>query len=267
MGISAIDEKFEDALKVFEKQVGEATQFWFASAALNEVSRRRRVVLNTLSENPTFWNTVRGGLQSHALVALGRVFGSGRHNIDTLMSMAREQRTLLFSSSALEERKKRLTAGSPAWLPAFMKSAHVPTAQEIERLDRLVEQHRAKYSSQYQIIRDKEIAHTVISDRTYLEGLYAKTRIRDLERLIVFLNQLYDALWNMYFNGRRPRLRPARFSVKSLVRRPIGQLRSGATQERIVAETRRSLQMLVRGHQAQRSHEARLRNVRLLRYR
>ena len=91
--------------------------------------------------------------------------------------------------------------------------------------------------------------------------------MRDLERLIVFLNQLYDTLWNMYFNGGRPRLRPARFSVKGLVRRPTSHLRSNATQERIVAETRRSLEMLVRGHQAQRSHEARLRNVRLLRHR
>src|SRR4051794_18304198 len=101
MATPVADTEFEDALKVFQIQVAEATQFWFASAAINEVARRNKRVLNTLNENPLFWNTVRGGLQSQSLVALGRIFGTGRKNIDTLMKLTRDRRTVLFSRAAL----------------------------------------------------------------------------------------------------------------------------------------------------------------------
>jgi hypothetical protein len=49
--------------------------------------------------------------------------------------------------------------------------------------------------------------------------MFQKTRIRDFEKLIVFLNQLHDVLREMYQNGRRPTLRPMPYSVRSLVRR------------------------------------------------
>jgi len=49
--------------------------------------------------------------------------------------------------------------------------------------------------------------------------MFQKTRIRDFEKLIVFLNRLHDAIWNMYYNGRRPTLRPMAYSVRAWCRR------------------------------------------------
>ena len=66
-------------------------------------------------------------------------------------------------------------------------------------------------------------------------------RIRDFEKLIAFLNQLYDAIWEMYYNGRRPKLRRMRYAVRSLVAKNLKELRNSPTQEHIVADTRKCM--------------------------
>jgi hypothetical protein len=79
-----------------------------------------------------------------------------------------------------------------------------------------------------------------------LWALHAKTNIRDLERLIMFLNKFHKALWEMYYNGKRPRLRPMRWSVRSLVAEKVEKLRGGLVQEDIVAEAKICLGLLTK---------------------
>jgi hypothetical protein len=73
---------------------------------------------------------------------------------------------------------------------------------------------------------------------------FQKTRIRDFEKLIVFLNQLHDVLWNMHHNGSRPKLRPMPHSVRSLVARKLKDLRENPNHEHIVAETRMCMSLI-----------------------
>jgi predicted translin family RNA/ssDNA-binding protein len=79
--------------------------------------------------------------------------------------------------------------------------------------------------------------------------MFQKTRIRDFEKLIVFLNRLHDAIWNMYYNGRRPTLRPMAYSVRSLVSKKLEDLRQNRTQEHIVAETRKCMALITEAAQ------------------
>jgi len=77
--------------------------------------------------------------------------------------------------------------------------------------------------------------HNVLVDADARAAVFQKTRIRDFEKLIIFVNQLHDALWEAYNNGRR--LRPMPYSVRSLVDRSLSELRENPTHEHIVAET------------------------------
>jgi hypothetical protein len=88
--------------------------------------------------------------------------------------------------------------------------------------------YRKIYETQYQPIRNKTLAHTEIVDDTELAALYAKTNIRDLERLLILLNRFHKALWELFYNGRRPKLRPMRFSSRSLTRTKMADLRKHA---------------------------------------
>jgi hypothetical protein len=74
--------------------------------------------------------------------------------------------------------------------------------------------------------------------------MFQNTRIRDFEKLIIFLNQLHDSVWEAYHNGRRPALRPMPYSIRSLVRRKLKDLRENATHEHIVAETRMCMNLI-----------------------
>ncbi len=62
----AADSVYEKALKVFEKQVHEATQIWYASRTMDEVGLRRKRTIEALNATPLFWITVRGGLAQYA---------------------------------------------------------------------------------------------------------------------------------------------------------------------------------------------------------
>jgi hypothetical protein len=93
--------------------------------------------------------------------------------------------------------------------------------RDAKGLSLLVKKYRKIYESQYEEIRHRHIANTDLVDGPELWALHAKTNIRDLERLIVFLNKFHRALWEMYYNGERPRLRPMRWSVRSLVRENV----------------------------------------------
>jgi hypothetical protein len=62
-----------------------------------------------------------------------------------------------------------------------------------------------------------------------------------LQRLVTFLGSLYDALWELFFNGYKPVLRQRRYSVKSMHRRPTPARRPTKVQERITLETSRFL--------------------------
>ena len=103
------------------------------------------------------------------------------------------------------------------------------------------------YDAQLSDIRHKHFAHKEIADTDQISALFQKAQSRDLERLILFLNQLEKALWEMLYNGRRPTLRPMPYSVRNLVRRRFNGLANGTVQERIVLDTKRCLRELTAG--------------------
>jgi hypothetical protein len=57
--VPAADLKVEAVLQTFETKVAEATQFWFAVAAMNEDAKLNPDTLNALNLTPSFWITAR----------------------------------------------------------------------------------------------------------------------------------------------------------------------------------------------------------------
>ena len=68
---------------------------------------------------------------------------------------------------------------------------------------------------------------------------FANASIPRLERLLAFLDQVQDALWQLFENGRKPALRRARYSGKRILKLPLpkGLHRNQAAQEWITRET------------------------------
>ena len=98
--------------------------------------------------------------------------------------------------------------------------------------------------------RNLHVAHNVIVDANARWAMFQMTKIRDFEKLIVFLNQLHDVLRNMYNNGNRPKLRPMPYSVRSLATKKLKDLRDNLSQEHIVAETRMCMSLITQAAKA-----------------
>ena len=244
------EERFKAAFRTLETQIAETTQFWFAARAINEIAKSNDDTLMALNETPTFWLTVRAGLEYQGIISAGKIFGSRKanpHNIDSFFQVLRECYAEVFAPAALEARKRQGSANAEEWLPDYMKRIHVPTIEDVNKLHELMKPHRKTYKTQWAQIRNQHVAHTDVVDPDARWEMFQKTHIPDFENLIGFLNQLNNAIWHLYHNGRWPELDPATLSVEALVAKNILELRKNRTDEYIVAETRRCMTLLTQG--------------------
>lgn len=202
---------------------------------------RMTAVYRCLNAAALFWNTNLGALQTAAFVTLGRIFDqTSTHNIDRLLRLAQDTPEI-FSKTALARRKQGGNKTPPDWLDDYMQHVYVPKPSDFRRLRFYISKYRKVYERNYRDLRNHVFAHKAVSDPEAVAALFAKTKIRELEQLLGFLSRLHEALWNMLMNGRKPVLRPRRYSLKSMREKPWPHSRSAAVHERIIHEAERFL--------------------------
>lgn len=96
-------------------------------------------------------------------------------------------------------------------------------------------------NDKYRDLRRKVVAHKELTDPAAVSALFAKTNIRELQRLLVFFSRLYVALWQPFFNGKKPTLRPRRYSLKRMRDLPSPPEIGRSVHERIAHETEQFL--------------------------
>jgi hypothetical protein len=225
-------EEFERELEIFRTEAEQAIQFLYVYLAIHDTAGGSQSVHDMLNDAALFWNTSLGALQTAAFIALGRVFdqhSKSKHNVDRLLGLA-QKNPGIFSKVALSARKAGL---SPADLANYLQDVYVPTAKDFRHLRAMVGKHRKIYEAKYRDIRHKWFAHKEISDSAEIGALMAKTNIRELQRLVTFLGSLYEALWELFFNGRKPVVRQRRYSIRAMRKRPTPPRRMTKVQERV----------------------------------
>ncbi len=233
--------RFERELEVFRTEAEAAMQFFYAHLTVQAVAADHKPVYRLLNTAPLFWNTNLGALQTAAFMALGRVFDqNSTHNHDQLLRTARDNPSI-FSKASLGARKQGGSPTPPDWLAEYLRHAYVPTPDDFRRLRAHVRKHRRVYEAKYGDLRHRLFAHKEISARADVDALFAKTNIRELQKMTAFLGSLYEALWQLFFNGRKPVLRPRRYSVKHMRHSPSPPWQTRAVQERITHEAERFL--------------------------
>lgn len=167
--------------------------------------------------------SVSDALQTSTFVVLGRIFDqSSPHNIGSLLALA-ESNPSIFSKTALERRKSASAANAPSWIADYMNSVYVPKPADSRRLRGYVSKHRKTYLAKYRDLRHKVFAHKEITDATQISALFARTNIREMQRMLLFCLSLYDALWQLFVNGKKPVLRSRKISVDRIRKRGYRQ--------------------------------------------
>lgn len=234
-------QQFENELEIFRCESEETTQHFYAFLTVHAAAADHPSVYNLLNEAPLFWNTCLRALQTAHLVALGRVFDQGSpHNVDRLLRIA-QKHPQIFSKEALGRRKQANRAHPPDWLPTYLERAYQPKPNDFRRIRGVIRKWRRIYEDRYRPLRHKIFAHADLANKTEIAQLFAKTNIRELQRLHSFLGSLYEGLWQLFFNGRKPVMRPQRYSVKRMRALGTRPRPHGTVQEDITAEAERFL--------------------------
>jgi hypothetical protein len=230
------EQQFERELEIFHNEAEAASQFLFGYLAVHSVAFDRREVHRLLNTAALFWNTALHALQLSAHIALGRIFDqNSAHNVDTILRLA--QRNLeIFSKEALGLRKRAASSNASEWLEDYLKTAYEPTTTDFRRLRAHVAKRRQIYEAKYRDIRHKFYAHKEVVEGAEANALFSKTSVKEIRSLAIFLQALHEALWQLFYNGHKPVLRPVRYSVKRMRDLPSPQGGRNSVQELITHE-------------------------------
>ena len=163
---------------------------------------------------------------------------------DRLLKIA-QNKIDIFSKDSLANRKRRANANADEWLDEYLRQAYEPTKHDFRKLRKRVNSYRKIYNANYRDIRSKFYAHKEITESTDIENMFAKTNIRELQKVFVFVNALYEALWEMLNNGRKPALRPMRYSIKNMRKNRNISSQKRTVQERIVEELQKFFELFL----------------------
>jgi hypothetical protein len=233
--------QFLTQLKNFDNESRNAARYAYADFAIQHAASKSKRLLNRLNETPTFWLAASAAFQTAAYISLGRIFdNNSRYNIDQLLCSA-ESNMSLFQREALAERKREGRTSNPSWLLDYLNKAYFPKPSDFSRLRKKVNEYRALYEHSFKPARNKYIAHRERQKHEDVSALFGRGKIKDLWRLTTFLQQLHEALWQLYHNGQKPRFRRMRYSVAAMFKNPAN---GSSAHEDMVRETQKLMKLL-----------------------
>lgn len=238
------EQEFVQELEIFRVEVESAIQFCYAFLTLHASLAKDKKAHDIVNRTPLFWNTNLAALQSSFFITLGRIFDQNSpHNVDRILKVA-QTNSVIFSKAALETRKREGSPNADEWIDNYMKDVYVPVPEDFRRLRTYVKQNRKIYEKAYRDIRHKVFAHKECTSSEDVAALFARTNVTEMQKLIISTNRIYQALWQIYHNGRKLVLRPMKYSVQSMLKQELPKWQSKHTQERVVQETNEFVKLL-----------------------
>jgi hypothetical protein len=240
---------FEQELEILRTEAQEAAQHLYAYVAIHATMAQHSEVATLLNTAALFWNTTLRALQTSALIALGRVFDDDKnsHGVTRLLRLALGNQQI-FTLDALAVRRQGNSPTRPNGLDEYLSNAYAPVPADFEWLQQKVDEHKAIYDKNYKPLRNKIFAHKDIHSNAMVQKLLARTNIRELQTVTLFLQSVYSALWELYFNGMKLNLREHPPSVEDMLREPIPVGREVPPQEKIAHEAVGFLLTAARGN-------------------
>jgi hypothetical protein len=210
-------EIFEQELDHFRRDVESGLQSLYAYLAIHNLAARKKSRHELMRKTPLLWNTLLWALQNSQFILLGRIFGKKtKHNAYALLDFARTHADI-FSRQELASRKAPDPNHPPTWLKNYIAGAYIPQATDFDRLARYLEKRSQTYLHKCRDIRSKIIAHNVIIDPQQISDIFSRTKYGEIIDIFSFLQKLYDCLWNLFENGRKPILKQQRRSIRRLL--------------------------------------------------
>ena len=195
---------FEEHLRIYNDEVFSTTHSFFTHLYFHQVASTSNSYLIHLNKNPYFWNTVLHSLQLTFIISLGRIFDNApnAYSVSKLINYC-SLNIRIFSKQELRIRK---CGGKkePKWLEGYLSNAYEPKSTDFRQIKNKLKELRRIYDPGLLNIRNKIFAHKIEVDKVVIENMFSQNQIDTIEKLIDSLNDIYQILWQLYHNGRKP---------------------------------------------------------------
>ena len=236
------EKQFVAKLEIFRIEIESGIQFFYTWLTLHAIATKNEKVINLFNSSPIFWNTILRELQSSFIITIGRVFDSGHstHSIDKLLNLAHKNLDI-FSKDSLALRKALNSINSKDWIDDYLKNVYVPKNADLRKIKRYVDLRRKIYDKNYSSLRNKIVAHKEKLSDEQIRDLYSKADIKELQKLYTSICNVYEVLWQLLHNGRKPNLKNQRYSVTQILKNSSPEFNQKTLQERTIRETEKLL--------------------------
>ena len=223
------EDEFERQLDIFHSECDAAVRYFYAGYGLQVSILKTPAAAAGLNKAPAFWNATLDALKASTLITLGRVFDPDQNNHSLTRLIAFSQSNLqIFGAAALRHRMQE-----SQWRA---QDFYEPSPDDFRRLKRLIASRRREYETLLRPWRHRLYAHRGVLDSTELEGVPPDLEAARLQKLVSFLPRVHGLLWRLYYDGQRPVMRPARYSVERMLDRPSSNRELWSLQEKLAHE-------------------------------
>lgn len=210
----------------FRAEVGTAAQAFFLWKGINNCAAGDRGIYRGLNEQALSWNILTHSLQTTFFIVLGRLFDTDRNAFSVYAFLRRCIENIgQFGKDALRERKLAASAGVvPEWLDDYIESAYVPEEKDFQIMRGELSKRQKQYEKIYRPIRNMVMAHKDAATMDNVESLFGKTRVEHIERLLWFMHQIQEMVFQLLHNGRPTKIGDHRFDEEDYVVRDVRTL-------------------------------------------
>ncbi len=229
------ENKFKKYLESLYQEVERCSQIYYCYFSLHKIASSNEKTHKALNMTPEFWSTCLYCLESSLLIGIGRLF-EGIYSVEEILKTSKNN-LIIFSKESLKVRKQSTSDNANKWIHEYLENVYVPSKSDFLRLEKCVEKYKTLYREKVKETR-KYFAHP--------RNLVIETNINDIQKIIIFSYKLYNALWELYNNGRKPILRQIPFSLDRLLKSKTIKGNPVMPQSYIVNDTKKILDILTR---------------------
>ena len=218
--------ELEVLLKEYRSDVYIAASSFYAWKTINNLAENDQEVFHALNRHALSWRIIAHSLQVAFFAALGRIFDRDARSVTVhgLLALCKKE-IAQFSKPALEARRiKEANGVRPEWLSYYLEGVYEPVTTDFDALAQIANQHGCAYTSKYQPIRNKVIAHKDFATIGFRDALFSKTNIAEVEKILQFLHQVERVVAELHMNGRKTSLTEHTLDVERYIREDLEKL-------------------------------------------
>jgi hypothetical protein len=201
--------KYDTYYQEFCNEVHKALGSFLFWRMIQNRAYNEKELLDALNRTPLSWIMTRHALQVTLFMTLGRIFDTDgdAFSVDDLLKCCVDEIDI-FSKDNLEDRKIAAQNGNkPDWLDEYIADADDIQAQDFQNLRGELSKYRKIFEKNYRPIRHKLFAHNEKEQMGRRDELWQQTNIEELKKILWFLHDLKETLFDAYQNGRSPVLK------------------------------------------------------------